>query len=200
MRGASPAKPGCPMKVVLAPGNGAGNVKKCLWYGDLERRMQQMNIPVTVCNYPDPIVAHKSVWLPFMRDELHCDEHTIVVGHSSGAVAGLRLAESGVRLGGLVLVSAYHTDLGDEGERASGYFDDEWRWPDIVANCGFIAQYHGSDDPLVDIQEGRHVHEMTNSEYYELDDVGHFQVYFFPELYALLKERIWGSSSRKHHE
>jgi hypothetical protein len=35
-------------------------------------------------------VARESIWIPFMRDKLHCDENTIVIGHSSGAEAAMR--------------------------------------------------------------------------------------------------------------
>ena len=41
----------------------------------------------------------------------------MLVGHSSGAVAAMRLLEKTPLLGA-VLVSACHTDLGDAGERA----------------------------------------------------------------------------------
>ena len=45
-------------------------------------------------NFPDPVMARESVWIPFMRDELSCDQHTIIVGHSSGAEAAMRYAET----------------------------------------------------------------------------------------------------------
>ena len=44
-------------------------------------------------NYPDPIEAKESIWLPFMREELGCDENSVIVGHSSGAEAAMRFAE-----------------------------------------------------------------------------------------------------------
>lgn len=41
---------------------------------------------------------------------------------------------------GLVLVSAYTSDLGDRTERASGYFNRPWEWDGINANAGFVEQ------------------------------------------------------------
>ena len=35
-----------------------------------------------------------SIWLPFMKDELGVDENTIIIGHSSGACAAVRFAET----------------------------------------------------------------------------------------------------------
>lgn len=73
-------------------------------------------------NMPDPWQARESVWLPFMRETLQCDAGTIIVGHSSGAEAAMRFAEK-YPVKGLVLVSACVTDLGDENERLSGYYN-----------------------------------------------------------------------------
>lgn len=64
--------------------------------------------------------------MPFLQRQCACDADTIVVGHSSGAVACMRLLES-TRLRGAVLVSACHTDLGDAGERAAGYYSRPWQ-------------------------------------------------------------------------
>ena len=69
--------------------------------------------------FPDPHAAKEEVWLKFLREDLKCDADTVLVGHSSGAVACMRLLES-TELAGAVLVSACHTDLGDAGERAAG--------------------------------------------------------------------------------
>lgn len=46
---------------------------------------------------------------------------------------------------GLVLVSAYTTDQGDELEAASGYFDRPWQWERMRSNAGaFKLTLHAS--------------------------------------------------------
>ncbi|XP_057386117.1 serine hydrolase RBBP9 isoform X4 [Balaenoptera acutorostrata] len=108
-----------PCKAVIVPGNGGGDVATYGWYGWVKRRLEQ--IPGFQClakNMPDPITARESIWLPFMETELHCDEETIIIGHSSGAIAAMRYAETH-RVYAIVLVSAYTSDLGDDNERAS---------------------------------------------------------------------------------
>ena len=37
-------------------------------------------------NMPDPLYARKSIWLPFMENELKIGAEDIIIGHSSGAV------------------------------------------------------------------------------------------------------------------
>lgn len=60
-----------------------------------------------------------------MRDELVCDDNTVIIGHSSGAAAAMRYAEQWP-VAGLVLVGAYSTDLDDETEQLSGYLSRPW--------------------------------------------------------------------------
>jgi predicted alpha/beta hydrolase family esterase len=42
---------------------------------------------------PDCAGARESYWIPFMRNELRCAEDTVIVGHSSGAIAAMRFAQ-----------------------------------------------------------------------------------------------------------
>lgn len=60
---------------------------------------------------------------------------------------------------GVVLVSAYYTDLGDSLERGSGYFNRPFDWDKMKSNAKWIIQFHSKDDHLVPVTEARHVHE-----------------------------------------
>ena len=84
---------------------------------------------------PDPLEAKRYIWAPFIEG-LGLDASTVLVGHSSGAACAMRLAETH-RLHGLVLVSAYHTTLGDSNEEVAGYFPPlggAWQWDAIRRN------------------------------------------------------------------
>ncbi|XP_078590093.1 serine hydrolase RBBP9-like isoform X3 [Branchiostoma floridae x Branchiostoma japonicum] len=107
-------------RAVIVPGNGAGDVYNSNWYDWVKSNLDDIpNFQCTLKNMPDPVMARENIWIPFMRDELQCDERTIIIGHSSGAEAAMRYAEQ-YQVFGIVLVSACVTDLGDENERASG--------------------------------------------------------------------------------
>ncbi|KAJ3274556.1 putative hydrolase rbbp9, partial [Borealophlyctis nickersoniae] len=132
----------------------------------------------------------ESIWIPFVLDELKCDELTVVVGHSSGAVAALRLLEHH-KLLGVVLIAAYHTDLGDENERASGYFSRPWDWDAIKKNAGWVVQMASVDDPLVPIEEQREVGRRVEADYREFMDQGHFNwMDGLPELVDVIVEKM----------
>ena len=68
-----------------------------------------------------------------MENTLRCDHNTLVVGHSSGAVAAMRYAETHC-LAGVFLVGAYTSSLGCAVEQATGYFDGDWRWQEMKRN------------------------------------------------------------------
>lgn len=61
---------------------------------------------------------------------------------------------------------AAHTDLGDEGERASGYFDTPWDWEAMKPHAGFIHQFHSTDDHLIPVDEARFVAEQLQCDHH----------------------------------
>jgi len=117
------------LKVVIIHGNG-GCTNQHHWTPWLKAELEKNKIIVVAPTMPDNVEAKASIWLPYMHDVLRCDENTIVVGHSSGAVAAMRYAEQ-YKLLGSVLIAACHTDLGYTNERVSGYYDAPWHW-DII--------------------------------------------------------------------
>ncbi|XP_028611338.1 putative hydrolase RBBP9 [Grammomys surdaster] len=179
-----------PNKAVIVPGNGGGDVATHGWYGWVRKGLEQ--IPGFQClakNMPDPITARESIWLPFMKTELHCDEKTVIIGHSSGAIAAMRYAETH-QVYALVLVSAYTSDLGDENERASGYFSRPWQWEKIKANCPHIVQFGSTDDPFLPWKEQQEVADRLDAKLYKFTDRGHFQNTEFHELISVVKSML----------
>lgn len=180
------------MKAILIPGNGGGSPEDH-WLPYLERELPKLGIEVINKQFPDAELARKEYWLPFIK-ELGADENTIIIGHSSGALAAMRYAEDNKILGS-VLVGAAHTDLGDENEKKSGYYDGPWRWSDIKKNQKWVIQFASTDDPFVPIEEARYIHEQLSTEYYEHNDQGHFgheakPKVEFPELVEMIKTKL----------
>jgi len=116
-----------------------------------------------------------------------------LIGHSSGAIAAMRFAEESKILGS-VLVGSYYTDLGDEIEKQSGYFEKPWNWDTIKNNQQWIVQFSSIDDPWIPIDEPRFVKNKLNSQYYEYETQGHFGGDYykptFPELFEAIKNRL----------
>ena len=177
-------------KFVIIPGNGGGDVFHGNWYGWAHGKINKLdNTTCDLQNMPDPIVAKESIWIPFMRTEMMCDSDTVIIGHSSGAEAAMRFAEL-YQVKGIILVSACVTDLGDAGERESGYYNRPWQWQLIKDNSGFIVQFGSTDDPFIPWKEQEQVHEGTNSQLHKFTDRGHFMNSAFPELINVVKEHL----------
>jgi serine hydrolase len=139
---------------------------------------------------PDPLEAKRSVWLPYLRDELHCDERTLVIGHSSGAVAVLRLLETD-RLCAAVSVSPCHTDLGEVSERISGYYDPPWLWEHIRGHCDRLTVVADANDPFIPVVEARYVRDHVHPHaYHERKFGNHFMQRQLPFLRDLVFSEI----------
>lgn len=118
-------------------------------------------------------MALSSFWIPFLRDELKADGNTILIGHSSEAIATMRFAEQWPLLGSM-LVAAYDTDLGMEQEKQSGYFDNPWDWKKIKDNQQWITLFASQDDPWIPSEQPRYIHQQLNCVYHEYKGQGHF--------------------------
>ncbi len=180
------------MKIMLVPGNGNANMSE-IWYPWITKELKRLGFKIIAKNMPDANLARKEFWLPFIEQQLGNDSDSILIGHSSGAVAALIYAETH-KLQGIILVSVCHTDLGDEREKMSGYFDHSWQWNKIKDNVKWVIQFHSLNDPYISIDEARYVAQKLNTEYHEYPDQGHFSTDVdkveFPELLEVLRQKL----------
>jgi predicted alpha/beta hydrolase family esterase len=174
-------------KFILIHGNGGGNSND-VWLPYVERELEAAGFEVINRSFPDPDKARAKYWLPFI-EELGADENTVIIGHSSGAVAAMRYAQDH-QIYGSVLVGACYTDLGYPSEKISGYYDTPWDWEAIKANQRWILQYASPDDPDIAISEPRYIQKKLSTKYFELPKRGHFQDNTFPELIIALKKQL----------
>ena len=180
------------IKIIFLHGND-NSTPNDNWFPYLKLELEKLGHNVVSRQFPDTDLARASYWLPFLKNELGADEYSILVGHSSGAIAAMRFAQENKVLGS-VLVGSYYTDLGMEKEKLSGYFERPWDWDAIKNNQQWIVQFASVDDPWIPIDEPRFVREKLESEYYEHDKQGHFGGDYykpeFPELFDVLKKKL----------
>lgn len=180
------------IKVIIAPGNG-GAKPSDNWFPYVKRELGKDGLEVIVREFPDSMLAREKYWIPFLKDELKADENSILVGHSSGAIAAMRYAEKN-RILGSILIGTYHTDLGMENEKISGYFDRPWDWDAIKNNQKWIAIFASTNDPWIPIEEPRFLNQKLSADYFEYTDQGHFGGdYFketFPELVSYIRKKV----------
>src|ERR1700722_11552112 len=148
-------------KAIIIHGNG-GSRPTDIWIPYLKNELEKIGIETLAPQFPDAVLARSSYWLPFLK-ELKADAETIIIGHSSGAIAAMRYAEKN-RIFGSVLVGSYHTDLGLDTEKLSGYFDTPWDWEAIKKNQNWIIQFASESDPCIPIEEARFVQKKLHTE------------------------------------
>ncbi len=182
------------MKVILIHGNG-GSTPHDNWFPWVKDQLEAKGIRVLSPQFPDAPLARESFWMPFLKEIIDGDEDVVIIGHSTGAIVAMRFAETH-KLLGTVLVGSYHSDLGIENEKLSGYFDRPWDWDAIQSNQQWIIQFASTDDPWIPIEEARTVHKRLNTEYYEFESLGHFGGDYyketFPQLVAAVCQKIIG--------
>jgi len=180
-------------KIILIHGNNGGEdpggAAHDYWFPYAKHEFEKLGLEVVAKDFPDPKVARQDIWLPFLKNECGADENSILIGHSSGAIAAMRYAERNKILGS-VLVGTYYTDIGDENERISGYFDEPWNWSEIINNQEWIIQFSSVDDPYFSLDEPRLVSDKLHTEYHEFTDRGHFFDLEFPELVEAVKQKV----------
>ncbi|KAF9172005.1 putative hydrolase rbbp9 [Mortierella sp. AD010] len=147
-------------RIILIPGNGNDHVEVSMWYPSViealteakDLRTGQHLFPGggVLRTFPDPYDAHEEVWIKFMEEDIEIGENDVVIGHSSGAAATMRYIETR-KVKGVVLVSAYHSDLGDASEEQRevaskimgieyhelpnrGHFIRDQQFPELVDN------------------------------------------------------------------
>jgi predicted alpha/beta hydrolase family esterase len=179
------------VKAILIHGNG-GSTPNDNWFPYLKTELEKIGIETKALQFPDAVLARTSYWLPFLQS-LKPDENTIIIGHSSGAIAAMRYAEKHPLLGS-VLVGSYHTDLGIETEKISGYFDLPWNWEAIKNNQQWIIQFASTNDPWIPVEEARYVRDHLNTDYHESSYEGHYggdhYKPTFPEALEAIKSKL----------
>jgi predicted alpha/beta hydrolase family esterase len=112
-------------RIIIIPGMGCYPVRKHNWYAWLEKELLKRKYNVHLPQMCDPNAARESRWVPFIRERVTVDKNTILIGHSSGCQAIMRVIEE-EKVHGVILVVACHTDLGNEKEKASEYYNRPW--------------------------------------------------------------------------
>jgi len=81
------------MKVMIIPGNGNTDISDN-WFPYVKKGLEVIGIEVIAKNMPDAKLARRKYWIPFIEKNLGGEEDSILIGHSSGAVAILRYLEN----------------------------------------------------------------------------------------------------------
>lgn len=158
------------------------------WASWLKDELEKLGAATFFETMPDSIIARSEYWLPFIKNHIKAGENDVLIGWSSGAVAAMRYAENNLVLGS-VLISPCYTDLDDDLEKQSGYYDSPWQWGKIKSNQNKIALIWGDDDPYIPQSEFEYLAKQLNPAQLKINGGKHFiEQDTFPELLEYLKQ------------
>lgn len=169
------------------------------WVSWLKKELEKRGYKTFFETFPDSIIARSKYWLPFLEEHIKAGKNDVLVGWSSGAVAAMRYAEKH-KVRGSILVSPSYTDLHDELEKQSGYFDKHWNWKKIRSNQQHIALFHSDNDPFIPVDQFEFIAQQLKPTVLKINGAGHFiERKKFPELLTYLLETYRSSEVEELH-
>lgn len=148
---------------------------------------------------PDADKPSAAAYTKFLlsNDTFTYDDQTVIIGHSSGAVAALYLLQhlpETISIKAEILVSTFKDDLG--WDSLKGLFAEPLDFDAIKNHCPRFILVHSDDDPYVPTEQAEFVADNIDGELMILEGQGHFNTELspdykqFPELLDIIDDII----------
>ena len=169
------------------------------WFQWLEQELKTKGFQVWLPQLPHAEQPSLQEWADFVHTEcpFAIDSETLIVGHSSGAILSLIIAQQNPEpVGGLVAVSVFH-DNSLKWEPNNKLFDVPFDWRAIQAHAQKLLFIHSDNDPYVPLDQAKFVAENCRAEIMVIPDQGHFNLERgeeyrqFPKLLDILDQKAF---------
>lgn len=153
---------------------------------ELEKRGFLVWCPDPQADHPD---IHRYAEFIFRNKNWQFNKDSIIVGHSSGGVAALKLLQrfpSNVIIDRCITVGAFKDTHG--WTDILGLFTEQFDFDSIRSHAKRFIVFHSDDDPWVPLEDGKFLSKALGAEFVFLKGQGHFnlekgsQYKQFPEL------------------
>lgn len=179
-------------RALILHGTGASSGSN--WFPWLKEELERRGLNVWIPDLPESNTPNISRYNQFLLShDFVLDQQTFVVGHSSGAVAALGLAQTLDRpIGAIVAVSAFRDDLG--WDSLKHLFEPPLDMEKIRRCAEKIIFVHAKDDPHCPVDGAYWLASNLSAESELLDTGGHFSYELdprwrqFPELIDILNK------------
>lgn len=165
------------------------------WFPWLEEQLKANGYVVWTPNLPQSNKPNIERYKEFVFPRWNFDEDSIIVGHSSGAVAALAFLQE---LPKEMKIHAVYSVAGFLGNLDWDALDDiasyPFRWTRLKRKVQKIVLFHSDDDPYVPLDHGKKLQALLNAELVIMPGQKHFSVSTearytaFPELLRKILE------------
>jgi predicted alpha/beta hydrolase family esterase len=167
------------------------------WFQWLKKELESRGLTVWLPELPSADRPSLNAWAKFVQKKcpFAINEDTLIVGHSSGAILALVIAQKNMEpIGSVVAVSVFH-DNSLNWEPNNKLFDVPFEWGAIHANTKKLLFVHSNNDPYVPLNQAQFVANNCDAELVVIPGEGHFNLEKresyseFPKLLDLIVER-----------
>ncbi len=167
------------------------------WFQWLENELQEKGFQVWLPQLPHAEQPSLNDWYTFIQKEcpFAINEDTLIVGHSSGAILALIIAQNGIeKVGAIVDVSVFH-DNALQWEPNNKLFDVDFDWSAIQQGAKKMLFLHSDNDSYVPLDQAQYVANNCNAELVMVPSQGHFNLekseeyHQFPKLIEVLNQK-----------
>lgn len=154
------------------------------WFPWLKYELESRGYKVWVPDLPLADKPNLQRYKQYILEHWQFDKDSIIVGHSSGAVAALALLQYlpvGLQIEKEVLVAPFKDNLGREDLR--GLFTRPLDFAKIKSHCKKFVIISSDNDPYVPLEHGRFLKDQLNGDLVILDGQKHFNTETMGEVY-----------------
>jgi len=146
------------------------------WRPWLKSELEKKGFSVFVPAMPDTKYPKMDAWLKHLTKIVGTpDKDCYFVGHSLGCITILRYLETlkeGQKVGGVVLVAGFTSNLGYE--ELESFFTKPIDWEKIKSHCEKFVAIHSDNDPYVSLHYRDFFKSKLNAEIIVEHNMGHF--------------------------
>lgn len=153
------------------------------WFAWLQGELEKRGMEVWLPALPNAEQPSLRKWSDYIQTgcPFKIDEDTLVVGHSSGAILALILAqENDGPIGQVICVSVFHDNSLDWDPNAK-LFDVDFDWHKIQEHTNKLLFVHSDDDPYVPLDQAQYVADHCQAELKMIPGQGHFNLEKSPQ-------------------
>lgn len=187
------------MKFIILHGTSADHESN--WFPWLKEELEKLGHEVWVPNLPDADRPNIEKYNKFLLGESYDFSDSVIIGHSSGAVAILGLLQAlpeGTKINTAVLVGSFTKRQVESPswEMLKELFDSPFDLESIKQKADKFIFIHSEDDPYCPIDQAEFLHSKLGGDFVRFKNKGHFTQKLdpsfdkFPEILKIVEEKI----------